>query len=226
MLITDWMTAPVMTISPTASLLHCRELFKEHHIGRLPVVDAENTVVGLISNEAIRAFSPQHTTGLEILELLDLLSETKVKELMAVAPETIHYQGTIGHAAQFMVSKAIFCLPVVDDNDKLIGILTQWDIFKALVSISGADMPSGVEMSFILENKQGPLSEIIGSLTELGVRISTVLSSLTDDDKRHVKVSFWSDNPEAEDAAFEQLRNHPQMRFWARQGKMFQREIR
>lgn len=224
MLITDWMTTPVVTIAPTSSLLQCRELFKQHRIGRLPVVDADNTVVGLISNEAIRAFAPQRTTGLEIIELLDMLSETKVKEIMTVAPETIYYQGTIGQAAQYMIEKAVFCLPVIDDKDKLIGILTQWDIFKALVSISGADMPSGVEMAFTLENKQGTLRDIINGLTSLGVRISTILSSITDDGKRHVKVAFWSDNAEAEKTAFEQLKNHPDLRFWARKGEMFQRD--
>lgn len=225
MLITDWMTTPVLTISPSASLLQCREMFKHHRIGRLPVVDADNVVVGLISNEAIRAFAPQYTTGLEIIELLDILSETKVKEVMAVAPKTIYHRGTIGQAAQYMVENAVFCLPVVDDKDAVVGILTQWDIFKALVSISGADMPSGVEMAFILENKQGTLREIINGLTALGVRISTVLSSMTDDGKRHVKVSFWSDNAEAENTAFEQFKSHPDVRFWAYKGEMFQRDI-
>lgn len=224
MLITDWMTSNVVTIPPTTTLLQCREFFKKHRIGRLPVVDADNIVVGLISSEAIKAFSPQRTTGLEIIELLDMLSETKAGEIMTVAPPTIHYKGTIGQAAQYMVEKGVFCLPVVNDDDKIMGILTQWDIFKALVSISGANMPSGVEMVFNLENKQGTLREILDLLKECGVRVSTVLSSIMNDGKRQVKVGFWSEDTTAEQKALEQLKNHANLRFWAQGGKVVMKD--
>ena len=49
MLILDWMKSNVISVPPDASLLQCRKLFKDNHIGRLPVVDADKIVVGLIS---------------------------------------------------------------------------------------------------------------------------------------------------------------------------------
>ena len=192
MLILDWMKSNVISVPPDTSLLHCRKLFKEHQISRLPVVDADKVVVGLISASDIKEFSQQRTTGLEILEVLDMLGETKAKQLMTVDPATINYKGTVEQAATKMIERRVACLPVVNDEEKLVGILTEWDIFKALVSISGAAMPTGVEMAFKLENRRGTLREILDRLKEYGVRISTVLSIISDDGMRQVKILFWS----------------------------------
>lgn len=104
------------------------------------------------------------------------------------------------------------------------GILTEWDIFKALVSISGAAMPEGVEMAFKLENKRGTLREILDMLKEYGVRISTVLSIISDDGMRQVKIRFWSEDAEAENKALEKLKDHAGLRYWARGGEVYLRD--
>ena len=88
MLILDWMQSKVISIPPTATLLQCRKLFKEHKINRLPVVDANNVVVGLISSSDVRSFAPNKSTGLEIIELLEIMSETKARDVMVVDPQS------------------------------------------------------------------------------------------------------------------------------------------
>lgn len=221
MLILDWMKTNVLSVSPEASLLQCRKIFKEHNISRLPVVDADKVVVGLISAADINSFAPHRTTGLEILEVLDLLADTPAKQIMTVDPVTINYKGTVEQAAQRMIEQHATCLPVVNSEEKLVGILTEWDIFKALVSISGAAMPSSVAMAFSLENKQGTLREILDLLKEYGVRIATVLSNIADDGTRQVKISFWSDDPEAEKGALEKLKGHAGLRYWARGSEVY-----
>ncbi|WP_022656852.1 CBS and ACT domain-containing protein [uncultured Desulfovibrio sp.] len=224
MLILDWMKSNVISVPPDTSLLHCRKLFKEHQISRLPVVDADKVVVGLISTSDIKEFSPQRTTGLEILEVLDMLGETMAKQIMTVDPTTINYKGTVEQAAIKMIERRVACLPVVNDEEKLVGILTEWDIFKALVSISGATIPTGVEMAFKLENRRGTLHEILDRLKEYGVRISTVLSIISDDSMRQVKIRFWSEDIAAEDNALEELKKHAGLRYWARNGEVYLRD--
>ncbi len=224
MLILDWMKTNVVSVPPDTSLLRCRKLFKENQITRLPVVDTEGVVVGLISATDIKAFAPQRTTGLQILEVLDLLGETMVKQLMVVDPVTIHYKGTVEQAANKMIEKQVNCLPVVNDDEKLVGILTEWDIFKALVSMSGAGLTLGVEMDFDLENRRGTLREILDKTKEYGARIATVLSIITDDGMRQVKIRFWADDPQTEDRALEGLKDHPGLRYWARNGEVFLRD--
>ena len=65
MLILDWMKSNVISVPPDASLLQCRKLFKDNHIGRLPVVDADKIVVGLISASDINAFAPSAPRALK-----------------------------------------------------------------------------------------------------------------------------------------------------------------
>ena len=219
MLILDWIKPNVVSITPEATLLKCRKLFKEHQIHRLPVVDADGIVVGILSITDLQSYMPVHATPLEIIEALDLLENTKAKQIMTVNPVTISYKSTVDRAAQIMTEKRVTCLPVVDDDEKLLGILTEWDVFKALVDITGVAQ-DGVDMDFVLENKRGTLRELLDQLREEGMRIISVLSSFQADGKRQVKLRFHSEDAAAERRALEKLQAHPGLRYWARGGEV------
>lgn len=219
MLILDWMTSKVISISPETTLLQCRKLFKKHQVRRLPVVDTDGIVVGLISMSDLKAFTPQRSTPLEIIEALDILEEMKARDVMTMAPTTIPHQSTVDQAALVMIEKHLNCLPVVDSDDKLMGILTEWDLFKALTTISGAGQ-RGVDTAFILENKRGTLREILDWLKEDQMRIISVLSTFTEAGDRQVKVRFYSEDIEGEIKALERLKAHPGLRYWARDGEV------
>ena len=185
MLILDWMQSKVISIPPTATLLQCRKLFKEHKINRLPVVDANNIVVGLISSSDVRSFAPSKSTGLEIIELLEIMSETKVRDVMVVDPVTITFKSTIEQAAKKMIDRHVACLPVVNDEEKLVGIITGWDVFKALLDISGAEQP-GVEVGFVVPYVPGTVRELLDKLKSHGMSIISVLSSASGNNMRQV----------------------------------------
>lgn len=219
MLIIDWMTSNVISISPDTSLLQCRKLFKKHKVRRLPVLDTDGMVVGLISMSDLNAFTPQRSTPLEIIEALDILEEMKAKDVMTMAPTTIPCQSTVDQAAIIMIEKHLNCLPVVDSDDKLVGILTEWDLFKALTAVSGA-MQRGVDTAFVLENKRGTLREILDWLKEDRMRIISVLSSFTENGDRQVKIRFYSEDLDAEIKTLERLKAHPGLRYWAREDEV------
>lgn len=219
MLILDWMTPTVISISPDTTLLQCRKLFKKHKITQLPVIDTDGVVVGLVSVGDLRAYTPQRSTPLEIIEALDILEEVKAKDVMTMAPTTISYKSTVDQAALLMIEKHLNCLPAVDSDDKLKGILTEWDLFKALTSVSGAAQ-RGIDVAFILENKRGTLREILDWLKEDGMRIISVLSNFSEDGKRLVKIRFYSEDPAAEARALERLKAHPGLRYWAAEGEV------
>lgn len=223
MLITDWMKENVITVSPKTSLLQCRALFKELNINRLPVVDEKKNVLGLLSSSDIRAFVPQRSTGLEILEALDVMSETPASDVMVKNPHTIHYNSTVEQAAQMMFDKHVACLPVVDDQEVLIGIITGWDVFRALLSISGAEQP-GEEAGFLLPNKPGTVRELLEILKINGLPIISVLSTDAQGGMRQVKIRFKDPGGAAVDTAIEQFKAHPGLRYWLRSGKVFLKE--
>ncbi|CAK7054941.1 MAG: Inosine-5'-monophosphate dehydrogenase [Desulfovibrio sp.] len=223
MLILDWMKPHVITVVPDTSLLQCRKLLKDNRINYLPVVDRDNIVVGLIASADLKAFAPQHSTGFEILEALDILAETKVKDVMVVAPVTIHYNNTVEQAAKTMFDRHVACLPVIDDEDRLVGIITGWDIFHALLNMSGAEQ-GGDEAGFVLPNQPGTIREILDTLKTHGMSVISVLSAAADNGMRQVKIRFRAQDAAALDDTFEILKKHSGLRYWARDGKVHMKD--
>ena len=215
MLIKQWMTHEVVSVLPDTSLLKCKSLLRDMNISHLPVVDKQGHVVGLLCDDDIKEFSPQHTTGLEVLELLDILAETPAKQIMVVAPHTIHIDETVENAAILMDEKRVNCLPVVDSNDKLVGIVTESDSGKTLRSITGSRTES-VQMAFVLENKPGTLRAILDRLKEAQARVVTVLSNIRDDGRRGVTLRFRGEERAVEDELIKEFCAQGTVQYWGR----------
>ena len=223
MLVLDWMKTEVVTVTPETTLRQARRLLREHNIHRLPVVDPNKRVVGLLLAEDIKRYAPTNATGVEILETLELLDTTPVKEAMIHNPATIHPHNTIEQAAQTMIDRHVDCFPVIDTAGILVGIMTGLDVFKAVLDLSGADQP-GVEAGFFLPYKPGTLREVLDSLRQSGMRIVSVLSSVRGTDMRKVKVRFYGESEEAQNNALEKFKDHEGLRYWSRGDQFFVRQ--
>lgn len=218
MLIRQKMTHEVVSITPGTSLLKSKSLLRDLNIRHLPVVDKDDHVVGLLYAEDIKAFSPQQTTGLEVLELLDILDETPAKQIMQVAPPTINIDDTVENAALLMVEKRVGCLPVVNNDDKLVGIVTEWDIFKTFIDITGS-RTEGVQMAFVLENKPGTLRVILARLKEAGASVVTVLSAIREDGFRDVTLRFRGERA-IEEALIKEFCAQGTVQYWGRKNEI------
>lgn len=130
----DWMTPNPISIDPQTTLPEAHKLMKECHIRRLPVVE-HGKVVGILTLGDIREASPSNATSLSIFELNYLLAKLTVEKIMTRDPILIAQTATIREAAQLMLEHKIGGLPVVE-NDKLVGIITESDIFRVLVQES------------------------------------------------------------------------------------------
>lgn len=128
----EWMTSPVLTISPTASISSAHQIMKENGVRRLPVVDHDR-LVGIITIGDVREASPSDATTLSIWELNYLWAQLTVERVMTRKTLTIRADSPLLDAAQIMLDHKVSGLPVVDENDRLVGILTESDIFRMLV---------------------------------------------------------------------------------------------
>ena len=216
MLIKQWMTSKVVSVTPSTPLLKCQSMLREMNIAHLPVVDEEDRVVGLLSFSTIKEFSPQKTTPLEVLEFLDILSETPASKLMVKDPPTVHIDDTVENAAVLMVDTHKSVLPIVDSKGVLKGIITQWDIFKTFVEITGTRTTKSVQMAFVLENKAGTLRAILTRLRETDTRVVTVLSNIRDDGRRGVTLRFLAPNPETEEMLIKEFCAQGTVQYWGR----------
>lgn len=181
----NWMTTDVVSVGPDTSLLKVGKLMKDHHIRRIPVVDENGQVVGIISDRDVRDASPSKATTLDMYEMHYLLAELKAKNIMTAKPITVKPTDTVEQAALIMLDNKVGGLPVVDDNSKLVGIISDHDVFKALVDITGARM-GGLQFAIELPDQPGTARPLFDLLRAHNARLLSVLTVSNADGNRHL----------------------------------------
>ncbi len=137
MYVKDHMTGNPYTITKDVVISKAVEIMRKNHFHRLPIVDEQGRLIGLVTGGLVEEQSGANSTSLSIYELNYLLSKTKVADIMIKDVKTISQDGFVEVAAQTMLDNEISCLPVVDDDNKVIGIITDKDIFQAFVELLG-----------------------------------------------------------------------------------------
>lgn len=130
----EWMTSPVVSVSPTTPISNAHQIMKENGIRRLPVVDGER-VVGIITIGDVREASPSDATTLSIWELNYLWAQLTVEKVMSHKVIMIKQDKPILDAAESMLNNKVSGLPVLDDGGKLVGMITESDIFRMLIKM-------------------------------------------------------------------------------------------
>lgn len=174
MFVADWMTKQVVTVVPGDSISHALHAMREKRIKHLPVV-RDGAVIGMISDRDIRAFGPSKATVLDIYEINYLLAKATVKDAMAPGLETTTADAPIEEAALVMYEKNIGCLPVVE-GDVLVGIVSDRDIFRALVDITGV-RHGGHRICVSVADRPGTIRELADIVRRHGFNLNGILSS-------------------------------------------------
>ena len=131
-LVKSWMTNDVVTVDPDTAVPDAHKLMSDNTIRRLPVIK-KGRLVGIITRGDVREAEPSDATTLSIWEINYLLSRLKIEKIMTRKPITISPDATIGQAARLMMDNKISGLPVVENGDKVVGIITESDIFRLIV---------------------------------------------------------------------------------------------
>lgn len=148
-----FMTGTPVSVEADTSALAALDLMVEHGIRHLPVVDGARRVVGVVSFDDLRAALP----GAVSLRVPPTVEERRadrdvaLAEVMTHAPVTIRYDAPLEEAAERMAERHIGCLPVVDEQGRLDGILSESDLLHVLVTAlwaargrRGAPAPAGI----------------------------------------------------------------------------------
>jgi len=133
MLVSDWMVAEPVTVTPSTKLFEAQKLMRDGGFRRLPVVSS-GRLVGIVTDRDLREAAPSKATSLSVFELNYLLSRLTVKEVMKTSVLTISPDDPIERAALLMNEHKISGLPVVDGG-MVVGILTITDLLQAFVSL-------------------------------------------------------------------------------------------
>ncbi len=166
-----------VTIRPDASFFEARSLIHDKGIRHLPVVDQENRLLGIVTENDIREAGPSDVALLSVKELTHLLGTLKVSEFMipgekviTITPDTL-----IEEAIQLMHDNKIGCLPVIDEG-KLYGIFTETDALAHFVDVFGSKQ-KGTRLSVAFEDQPGSMLGILEVFKKHQVDVISIVSA-------------------------------------------------
>ena len=178
MLVRKWMTPNPHRVQASDPISEAIHVMKENDIRHLPVMDGDR-LVGIVSDRDLKEFSPSKATTLDVYELHYLLSKATVADAMRKDPLRVAPGDTIEKAAVLMHDNKIGCLPVVEADGKLVGILTQEDVFEALVRVTGARTDT-TRLQMTIPDEPGSIKVVADKVRAHGLKIRSILTTYQD----------------------------------------------
>lgn len=166
MLVSERMSRPVITVAPEDSLHDTAELFRREHIRRAPVVE-HGKLVGIISQSDLLNASPSTVTSLSVWELNYLLSKVTISRVMKKKVHTVAADTPIEEAARIMADYKIGGLPVVNDSGRVVGMITETDLFKVFLEMMGARQKA-TRVTALINDERGELAKLTKAIADAG----------------------------------------------------------
>ncbi|WP_280769940.1 CBS and ACT domain-containing protein [Salipaludibacillus daqingensis] len=164
----DVMIKNLVVSNKTMTICEALDLMKENRIRHLPIVNSKYELEGIISDRDLRDASPSIFDE-EHKEFVNLpVSNVMIDDVITALPMDF-----VEEAALTMVDNQISCLPVEEDGI-LVGIITETDLLKILVRLTGANLPTS-RLEIEVENESGQLSDVSNIIKEHNVNIQSVL---------------------------------------------------
>ncbi|MBE2237545.1 MAG: CBS domain-containing protein [Caldilineaceae bacterium] len=181
MLVRERMTSPAVTITAETPFQEGLKLLRDKKFRRLPVVDSAGKIVGIVSERDMLHASPSPATSLSVWEVNYLLWKLKISDIMTHNVLTINQDTPVEDAASLMVTHKIGGVPVVDDSGKVVGVITETDIFKAFVEMLGGG-EHGLRLTVQVPTGSGTLARLSTKISEMGGLILSVGSMARETD--------------------------------------------
>ena len=169
MLVKERMSRRPVLAAPDLSISEALNLMKRERIRRLPVIDKQGKLIGIVSDKDLLHASPSPATSLSVWEITYLLGKIKVEDVMTRQVITVTEDTPLEDAARIMADNKIGGLPVVR-GDALVGIITETDLFKIFLELLGA-RNKGVRVTMLVPDVRGELAKITQAVAANGGNI-------------------------------------------------------
>lgn len=190
MSVKNFMTKEVITVTKETRVTDAIDIMEENNFHRLPVVE-NGRYIGMLTDEEIAESSPSNITSLSIYEMNYLFDKMMVGEIMSKPKMTISPDTLLEEAAAIMNDKNVTALPVLNESNKVVGILTYKDVFKALLDLSGYNDRGSRFLIRIDEDRVGILAHITKTLAEENISISRIFVTRLED---QIEITIQTDD--------------------------------
>lgn len=188
MLVRNWMSRNIVTISIDESMQQAMKLLKDNNIRMLPVMK-KGQLAGIVTDRDIKQASASDASTLDVHELLYLISKIKVKDIMTPDPLTVPDDCTVEEAADLMMKNKISGVPVVNAKAEVVGTITMTDLARVIVSLTGL-AKRGIQFALLVPDSPGSMKDLADILRNYGGRIASILTSYENVPKDYRKVYF------------------------------------
>lgn len=178
MRVEEVMQKEVLSISPSTKLEEARKIMQTYGVRHLPVLSAENgELKGIVSDRDLQR-----------------AEQELIKDIMISAVHTAFPGDFVEEAANMMLENKIHSLPVIDSKDNLIGMLTDSDLLKTLVRLSGANRPSSrVEVD--VPDESGQLADLMIIAKEHSQNIQSIFTIPSEEDRMRIVMRLQTMSP-------------------------------
>jgi acetoin utilization protein AcuB len=175
MKVEELMTKVVKVVKTDQSLLEIRELMLNNNLRRIPVVDKEGHLKGIVTDGDVSRATPSDASTLDRYEANYILGKLKAQDLMTKAVITVKAEDGVETAAYLMYKNKIGALPVINDKNEIVGIISDTDIFKAFVDLLGYAKTS-TKITVDTLDRVGVLADLTQIFKNRGVNIISVIT--------------------------------------------------
>jgi acetoin utilization protein AcuB len=179
MLVEQRMSKHPVVCSPDMPVDEALNFMRQEKVRRLPVIGKDRELLGIVSEKDLLYVSPSPATTLSVFEMHYLLSKIKVGDVMSKQVITVAEDTPLEDAARIMADNKIGGLPVLR-GDKLVGIITETDLFKVFLELLGA-RESGCRVSAIVPEGKGLLAKLTAAISTKGGDFVSLGTFLGDD---------------------------------------------
>ncbi len=187
MLVKNRMSLPVITTDPDVPIMEALNVMRSKNIRRMPVVDKQGKLIGIVSDKDLLNAGPSNATSLSVWEINYLVGKIKIKDVMTRAVLTVSGDTPIEQAARMMVDNKVGGLPVME-GDQLVGVITESDLFKILLELMGA-REAGVRLTAVVPDVRGELEKMTSVVASAGGSF-IAFGQFNSDDVNHRIVTF------------------------------------
>jgi acetoin utilization protein AcuB len=175
MLVMNWMSARLVSVGPRATLGEALQLAEDYQVKRLVVMEGDE-LVGVVTDRDLKRADASAVQPPPAGELERLRAEIKVADIMTPDPHTVHVHDTLEEAALLMLERRVGGVPVMDHDGRAVAVLTQSDVFRALISLTGVAR-GGIQFSLEMEDQPGSLRKAADAIRSHGGRVVAILQS-------------------------------------------------
>jgi acetoin utilization protein AcuB len=154
-------------------------LMQQHSFRHLPVLDTDGRLVGLITQRSLIQAIPSGMKSVSPAMINYALAKIKTHHVMVKNVITIGEDVALEEAARVMADKKIGCLPVMR-GDRLVGIISDNDIFDVMVNLLGARR-EGVRVTVLQPDRAGEVARLSNAIAQKGGYLSVFVTYPTAD---------------------------------------------